>query len=135
MLRVCNLYEVRASVTVPATEHEGVQHAKRTLHAKVFSVDRKKIFIGSFNWNQRSVNLDTELGVIIHSAELANEMVARVIAGLSQNSFQVFLNEDDNLRWRGHDNGEEVILSEEPQTSFWHRFNANVLRIAPNSQL
>lgn len=130
-----NLYELRASATIPATEHEGVQEAKVTLHAKAFSIDREKIFIGSFNWNQRSVNLDTELGVIVHSPDMANEMVERVIAGLSQHSFQVFLNEDENLRWRGHDNGQEVILTKEPQTSFWHRFNAGVLRIAPNSQL
>ena len=129
------LYEVRANATIPATEHKGVQEAKTTLHAKVFAVDRKKIFIGSFNWNQRSVNLDTELGVIIHSPDLANEMIERVTNFLPTATFEVFLNEDNNLRWRGHDNGEEVILSEEPQTSFWHRFNANVLRIAPDSQL
>ena len=130
-----NLHELRANASIPADESKGVQDAKRTLHAKAFSVDRKKVFIGSFNWNQRSINLDTELGVIIHSPEIATDLVERVTARLPEDSFQVFLNEKNDLRWRGYDNGQEVILTKEPQTGFWHRFNAGFLRIVPNSQL
>jgi hypothetical protein len=68
-----NIYELRASTTMPSDQTKGIQEAKATLHAKVFAVDRERIFIGSFNWNQRSVNLDTELGVIIHSPEMAHQ--------------------------------------------------------------
>jgi len=130
-----NLYELRANASIPGDESTGVQDAKSTLHAKAFSVDRKRIFIGSFNWNQRSSNLDTELGVIIHSPQIATQMVERVSAALPAQSFEVFLNDDGNVRWKGQDNGQEVIVAKEPQTSFWHRFNAGFLRIAPNSQL
>jgi putative cardiolipin synthase len=130
-----NLYELRANTSIPADESKGVQEAKVTLHAKAFSVDRKRIFIGSFNWNQRSANLDTELGVIIHSPQIATQMVERVSAALPTQSFEIFLNEDGNVRWKGRDNGQEVIVDDEPQTSFWHRVNAGILRIAPNSQL
>ena len=131
-----NLLELRASVSISSDDSRGVQQAKVTLHAKAFSVDRKKIFIGSFNWNQRSVNLDTELGVIIHSPKIAEEFVEHVTTGLPEWSFQVFLNENNDLRWRGYDNGQEVILSKEPQTGFWHRFNASFLRMLPiKSQL
>ena len=63
--------------------------------------DRKQQFIGSFNWNQRSVNIDTELGVIIHSPELAVQLVERVTTILPQESFEVFLNEKNQLWWRG----------------------------------
>ena len=129
------LYELRASRSIPGDESKGVQDAKMTLHAKAFVVDRKKVFIGSFNWNQRSINLDTELGVIIHSPEIATDLVERVTAALPEMSFEVFLNEDGNLRWKGLDNGQQVIVTHEPQTGFWHRFNAGFLRIAPNSQL
>lgn len=129
------LFELRANTSIPADESEGVQEAKKTLHAKSFVVDRKRLFIGSFNWNQRSVNLDTELGVIIRSPEIATEIVERVSAALPDNAFQVFLNDDGKLRWRGRDNGQTVVVDNEPQTSFWHRFNAGLLRIVPNSQL
>ncbi|MDX1403595.1 MAG: phospholipase D family protein [Woeseiaceae bacterium] len=129
------LYELRANTNIPADESQGVQEAKRTLHAKAFVVDRKRVFIGSFNWNQRSVNLDTELGVIMHAPGLAAEIVDRVIAALPQQAFEVFLDDDGDLRWKGLDNGEPVIVAHEPQTSAWHRFTAGFLRIAPNSQL
>jgi len=131
-----NLYEVRASASVPGDESAGVQDAKVTLHAKAFAVDRKKKFIGSFNWNQRSANLDTELGAIIHSPEIASQMVERVTAALPTASFEVYMNEKGQLRWKGHENGQEVIIENEPQTSFWHRFNAGFLRMMPiKSQL
>jgi putative cardiolipin synthase len=129
------LYELRANTDIPADESKGVQEAKKTLHAKAFVTDRKSVFIGSFNWNQRSVNLDTELGVIIHSPEIAMQMVDGVTAALPEQTFEVFLNEDGNLRWKGLDNGQQVVVDNEPQTSFWHRFNAGFLRIVPDSQL
>ena len=129
-------YELRASTSIPGDESKGVQEAKSTLHAKSYVVDRKRIFIGSFNWNQRSANLDTELGVVIHSPELAAQLLDVVIAELPDQSFEVFLNENNDLRWKGHENGQEVILTKEPQTSFWHRFNAGFLRAMPiKSQL
>jgi putative cardiolipin synthase len=130
-----SLYELRANATIPSDESKGVQDAKITLHAKAFAVDRKRIFIGSFNWNQRSSNLDTELGVIIHSPQIASQLTERVTAGLPVQSYEVFLNEDGKVRWKGQDDGGEVIVDHEPQTSFWHRFNAGFLRIVPDSQL
>jgi putative cardiolipin synthase len=130
------LYEVRASRSIPSDESKGVQDSKVTLHAKAFVVDRKKVFIGSFNWNQRSINLDTELGVIIHSPKIATELVERVIAAMPTGSFEVFLNDKNKLRWRGYEDGQEVILTKEPQTGFWHRFNAGFMRMMPiKSQL
>lgn len=130
------LFELRANKSIPGDVSRGVQDAKSTLHAKAFVVDRKKIFIGSFNWNQRSINLDTELGVIIHSPQIATELVERISAALPTASFEVFLNEKNQLRWRGYEDGQEVILSKEPQTGFWHRFNAGFMRMMPiKSQL
>jgi len=130
------LYELRASRNGPVDEKVQPGAPLSTLHAKTFVVDRNKIFIGSFNWNQRSVNRDTELGVIIHSSEIANGLLERVKPALRAASFEAFLNEDGKVRWRIEDNGQEVVLDKEPQTGFWKRFNAGFLRIMPiKSQL
>ena len=43
------------------------------LHAKLFVFDRQKIFMGSMNFDQRSRHLNTEVGLIIDSAELAQQ--------------------------------------------------------------
>ena len=41
--------------------------SKASLHAKTFNIDRRKIFVGSFNLDPRSVALNTEMGVIFEN--------------------------------------------------------------------
>lgn len=48
-----------------------------SLHAKTFSVDRERVFIGSFHFDPRSAELNTELGFVIHSLALAKEIRLR----------------------------------------------------------
>jgi putative cardiolipin synthase len=130
------LYELRAGRTIPADAKLGKNDPLSTLHAKTFSVDREKIFIGSFNWNQRSVNRDTELGVIIHSPEIANGLVNLLTPALPTLAYEVFLNDDGKVRWRIQEDGREIILNKEPQTGFWRRFSTGFMRILPiRSQL
>jgi len=131
-----NIYEVRADAKLAGVEGIDRDAAKTTLHAKAFIVDRSRLFIGSFNWNQRSKNVDTEMGVIIESAELAVAFAERLDAIDRENVYEVVLNDKDKLRWKGIEQGQEVILTKEPQTSWWHRFSASFLRILPiKSQL
>ena len=44
------------------------------LHAKSMVIDNKTIFIGTFNLDPRSANLNTEVGVLINSDELAGQL-------------------------------------------------------------
>ena len=48
----------------------GNQGAEASLHTKAFIVDEEHVFIGSFNFDPRSANLNTEMGVIINDPEL-----------------------------------------------------------------
>jgi len=54
-----------------------------------------------------------------------------VLSRLSTHTFEVFLNEKGKLRWRGFENGEEVIYDKEPQTTWGQRFTAGFMRILP----
>jgi putative cardiolipin synthase len=130
-----NLYELRASRDEPADEPLPKDAPIVTLHAKSFAVDRESLFIGSFNWNQRSANRDTELGVIIHSPELATALVERVSAKLPSHAFKISLDEKNNTQWTIIEDGQEVVVTKEPQTSAWRRFSAWIARIVPKSQL
>ena len=65
------LYEVRPDSHVRGTGRAGNAAAEGSLHTKAFVVDRQKLFVGSFNLDPRSAKLNTELGVIIESPELA----------------------------------------------------------------
>ncbi|MDX9875216.1 MAG: phospholipase D family protein [Spongiibacteraceae bacterium] len=66
-----------------------------SLHSKAFVVDRRTVVITSLNLDPRSVNLNTELAVIVHSEELAERVVRRFeIASDPANSFRLALEGD-----------------------------------------
>ena len=48
------------------------------LHAKTMVVDGKTVYIGTFNFDPRSENLNTEVGVIIHDEALARAVEAAI---------------------------------------------------------
>ncbi|RLA34092.1 MAG: phospholipase D family protein [Gammaproteobacteria bacterium] len=125
------IFEVRADANVLGSELVAASGAKATLHTKAFLVDRKEVFIGSFNFDPRSAKINTELGVIIRSPELAERLAAEVDEALPKQTYEVFLNEKGQLRWRSLEDGEEVIYKKEPQTSWWQRFKAGFMRMLP----
>jgi putative cardiolipin synthase len=130
------IYEVRPDATVRGSHFVAASGAISTLHTKAFAVDRRELFIGSFNFDPRSAYINTELGVIIESPELAAPLVKRLFEKVPTHAYEVFLNERGRLRWRGIENGQEVILDKEPQTTWWQRFVVGFLRILPiKSQL
>ena len=54
---------------------------------------------------------------------------------LPTETYELFLNDREKLRWRGLEDGEEVIFEKEPATTWGQRFMANLMRIMPKSQL
>jgi putative cardiolipin synthase len=102
------------------------------LHAKSIVFDRKVVFVGSFNLNQRSVYLNSELALIVYSPELA-----AIIAGdieqnlLPENSWQVTLGDSNGLVWKGSNDGKEMFYNHEPETGFWRRFNSGFFALFP----
>jgi cardiolipin synthase C len=125
------LYEVRADAAIAGDHRVDVKEAKATLHTKVFIVDRSKVFIGSFNWDPRSAYINTELGVIIDSPVISEDFSRMVESSLPVKTYEVFLNEQGSMRWRGMENGQEVVLTKEPQTGFWRRMNGRLMRLLP----
>ena len=125
------IFEVRPDADVSGSELRAASGAKATLHTKAFVVDRKEVFVGSFNFDPRSARINTELGVIIQSPELAEGLATAIDKALAKQTYEVFLNEKGKLRWRAFENGEEVIYKKEPQTTWWQRFKAGFMRILP----
>lgn len=72
------LYEMRPSIVSSVSDNDTQQlprfaSSASSLHAKTFAVDGERVFIGSFNFDPRSAKLNTELGFIIESPELASQ--------------------------------------------------------------
>lgn len=48
------------------------------IHAKTMVVDAKTVYIGTFNFDPRSENLNTEVGLIVHEQNLAKKVQASI---------------------------------------------------------
>jgi len=130
------IYEIRPDAKVSGSQILAASGAKATLHTKAFVVDDKEAFIGSFNFDPRSANINTELGVIIHSPKIATELADGFASKKDEEGFELFLNEKGKLRWRTMNDGQEVIYKKEPLTTWGQRFMAGFYRILPiRSQL
>jgi cardiolipin synthase C len=108
-----------------------------SLHAKLFVFDRKRLFVGSMNFDQRSMHLNTEIGLIIDSPELAQQAAARFETMVSPpNSYEVVLRSSEGpgsqrLAWRTEEGGKTVEYDSEPARSNSQRFRLNLLSLLP----
>jgi cardiolipin synthase C len=114
------LYEIRADAEIQSlvVDTPPVEAGFMGLHSKAVVVDRQHIFIGSMNFDPRSININTEMGVMIDSPELGIEleqMITRLMQ--PQNSWQVLLDDDGDLYWRSS----KGIENSQPAQNFWQR--------------
>ena len=107
------------------------------LHAKLFVIDRKTAFIGSMNLDPRSATVNTEFGAVIESPELARELIRVIDIDRLQSAYRVVLSRSGSgLEWLSMDDDKEMVLTTEPDTSFWVRLKAWLLSpLVPEEQL
>ena len=74
-----------------------------TLHAKTFTVDRQRLFIGSFNLDPRSIELNTELGFIIHNPKMAGQVADAFHDTIPAAAWRVRLTGDGAMEWQRGD--------------------------------
>jgi putative cardiolipin synthase len=134
------IYEVRSLLGNTRGSGETSQmtrYGNYSLHAKLFVFDRKRLFIGSMNFDQRSMHLNTEIGLIIDSPELALQTAARFESMVSPpNSYELTLLSRDGDRspqlvWRTQEDGQAVEYDREPARSNWQRLKVELLAFLP----
>ena len=134
------LYEVRALLGNARGSGQSLAASRSgnyALHAKLFVFDRQKVYIGSMNFDERSRSLNTEIGLIIDSRELAQQTAARFesIVG-PENSYGLALQAhavggSSQLLWRTRENGSAIEYVREPARSEWERTKVNFLSLLP----
>jgi putative cardiolipin synthase len=125
------LFEVRPHAIIDGVDYSVARTAEATLHTKGFIVDRKRLFLGSFNWDPRSVAINTELGVIIDSPVLAGLFAKRVDEKLDAATWEAVLSPRGSVRWIDRSGEKPVILTKEPETTWGKRFKVRMMRILP----
>ena len=104
--------------------------AASSLHAKTFTVDEQRVFIGSFNFDQRSVRFNTEMGFVIESPALAQRINAAFKELVPHTAYRVQLDDKGRLYWLTQ--GDEPIRYDtEPHTDFYRRSAVSLLALLP----
>ncbi len=114
--------------------------SKASLHAKCFIIDRQQTFIGSLNLDPRSVIHNTEIGMIIDSAEISGKITSFMDEEKEKLAFRLELAPGSAgskyIRWHGIVDGKQTTLTREPYSGFWQRFTLGLMRLLPiESQL
>jgi putative cardiolipin synthase len=134
------LYEIRSLLgnTRGSGQTKAIsRYGNYALHAKLFVFDRQSLFIGSMNFDQRSMHLNTEIGLIIDSPDLAQQIAARFEAMVQPaNSYKLVLRPNNagrapSMMWQTQEGGNAVEYDTEPARSDWQRFEVNVLSLLP----
>lgn len=135
------LYEVRSLLGNTRGSGQTARvsrYGNYALHAKLYVFDRRKVFIGSMNFDQRSKRINTEIGLIIESEQLAQQTALRFDAMVKpENCYILGLNpaaapgSSSRLEWRTEEDGGSVEYTREPARSGWQRFKVKLLSLLP----
>ena len=132
-----DLYEISSS-RVKRNKREDLFGASLgRLHAKVAVIDRKTLFVGSMNLDPRSATINTELGAVIDSPELARELIRVIDIDRLQSAYRVRQAADGSgIEWLSMDDENEMILTVEPDSTPWQRIKLWLLKpLVPESLL
>lgn len=129
------LWEARVNAAEYTADDGTVELEKLTLHTKGVLIDRRKVFVGSLNFDPRSIDINTEVGLFIESAELAGMLTDIADQKIPEFAYRLELDDDGNITWHAVIDGQKVVETKEPQTSGWKRFQSWFLKIVPQDQL
>ena len=108
---------------------------KSSLHAKTMIVDKSKMFVGSFNYDQRSLFLNTEIGLVFEEPGIAGVAARQFDEGINKVAFKVELidtgRSGKSLRWSSIEDGTTVTYDTEPYVGPGTRAAVAVMRLFP----
>jgi len=121
------LSEVRPKLGTKRKRFHPFRSANASLHAKALVIDQKTVFIGSMNMDARSARTNSELGIVIRSAEIARQVTGLLDDISADGSYSLTLDRRSRVVWSSGDAGAETIWHTDPETTRWQRFLLRML--------
>jgi putative cardiolipin synthase len=106
------------------------------LHGKAAVIDRKIVFMGSFNFDPRSKSLDTEMVYVVQSPELAAQFLDAFATDFApENAWRIVpVDREGSVAWLTEDPARPVVEPHDPAGT-WRRFLGSIERILPIATL
>lgn len=129
-----DIYELKSTVSEDKGDNKlwkTRSQSSTSLHAKSFAVDDEHVFIGSYNVDPRSANINTEMGVIINDPKLAEQLHTTIDDNLLNQAYQVKLSQTGQLEWHTIESGQYLVHNKEPKMGTSQRIWVTILSILP----
>jgi putative cardiolipin synthase len=127
------LYEIRPDAAIQSEVSDTPPtHAEfMGLHVKAYVIDRERSYVGSMNLDPRSTRINSEMGVVIESPTLAEQLARQMERDMSpENSWNVQFAADGSLRWVSGDD----VRTRQPARSEWQRIQDLFFMMFPSEQ-
>ncbi|HEU4799132.1 MAG TPA: phospholipase D family protein [Gemmatimonadales bacterium] len=126
------LWEMKRDAAMPTGNGRRLGgSSSSSLHAKTVSVDRERVFVGSFNFDPRSSRLNTELGFVIPSPMLAAGVADVFTNDVPARAYRVMTDSAGDLAWHELRGDSTAVHTEEPGAGFWLRLGVGFLALLP----
>ncbi|MEF7616835.1 phospholipase D family protein [Aquincola sp. MAHUQ-54] len=132
------LFELRAEPGGPQPPRWGGVHSRTNLHAKAMLVDGRTVVVGSMNFDPRSENLNTEMGLVMRSPALAKQLEGLLADIMRTGAYRLDLDgEGRGLRWTLTDEqGGRSVSTREPDVSMLKLLGLKLISpLAPEEML
>jgi len=97
-------------------------------HAKLTVIDGARVFVGSMNMDPRSARENTELGLLVDSAELAAQVQQLLDLLRSGATYRLRLDASgERVQWVGRDGATETVYDTDPELKPGTRMKLNLL--------
>jgi putative cardiolipin synthase len=106
------------------------------LHAKVAVADRRWLLVGSMNMDGRSTHSNTEVGLVIDSADLAEEALALMNEHWAVSHYRLRLAESDQrVEWLAPGAAIGTVHRAEPHVSWFKRVRVGLMSMLIDEEL
>lgn len=136
------VFEMPPSTAADDAGRHRFGESQASLHAKTLAFDGSSVLVGSMNLDPRSNLLNTEMGILIDSPELARAIADWRDKRLPEIAWRIDLEPveasdalpgaEQRLVWIARERGQEARrYDQEPESSIWARIQAIVFRMLP----
>jgi cardiolipin synthase C len=121
------LREMRPKLGQKHARFHPFRSSNASLHAKALVIDQKIVFIGSLNMDERSAKTNSEMGLVISSAEIARQVTSLLDDLATDSSYTLLLDANDHVEWVSGDAGAQRTWHTDPETSRTERVWLKIL--------
>ena len=105
-----------------------VENKMLALHAKAMTVDNDKVFIGSANFDPRSLKINSEMGLLVHSQTLNKQVNDAFSLDMRlENAWTLQISETGDVQWVS----DKEILNHQPVHSFMQQIEDWLFSLLP----